>query len=186
MESQVFYESDSPFFPLENQIQSRTNSDLTLLQFLFLKCASCPSGKTSSLGTIQVYPLHWIRGEKKWVSSCCWSPATPGSMTGWIFTEKFQAASTYYSHHAQAALGSVCMENKGCAGANTAGWARIHVHLHKHQQFVVCSRELTVLYLSPVQPKPFWALTQIPATVDRWVCICVHEVGNVLSEPKGH
>lgn len=65
MESQVFYEGDSPFFPLENQIQSRTNSDLTLLQFLFLKCASRPNGKTSSLGTIQVYPLHWIRGKKK-------------------------------------------------------------------------------------------------------------------------
>ena len=29
------------------------------------KCASCPNGKTSSLGTVQVYPLHWIRGGKK-------------------------------------------------------------------------------------------------------------------------
>ena len=27
----------------------------------------------------------------------------------------------YYPHHAQPALGSVCMENMSCAGANAAG-----------------------------------------------------------------
>lgn len=44
--------------PKQNKLRSHS------FTVLFLKCASCPNGKTSCLGTIQVYPLQWIRGEK--------------------------------------------------------------------------------------------------------------------------